>query len=1036
MQLAIVSTRLRSFTLAFLATALSAFAAEKPMVPEGFTHMRTVGGIEEFRLDANGLRVLLYPNRGLPVATVMVTYEIGSRNESTGTTGATHILEHMMFKGTERYNAALGNDYTTQMERIGARKNATTYFDRTNYFAVLPKQYVPLAIKLEADRMRHLRLREDDLRSELTVVRNEYERGENNPVRTLLKEIFATAFLAHPYGHPVIGWKSDIENTTVETLRNFYDRYYWPENAVLSVIGGFDRAATFRAIRQHYGSIGNAPSAATAPATKEPRQLGPRRLTIERAGQLGVVLIGNKIPGGTHQDWAELTLLRHILGADKSGRLYRALDDRGKAGTSFAFAPRLRDPSLFFVGAYLTPESTHEEVERLLLEELEAIASAGISDEELAEAKSVIEAGMKYGRDGPYSIADQINDAIAIGDWTSYVRQPEAIQSVTVEDVQRVAEKYFIERTRTTGWFVPEQSNSVATRGGRPFGPLYFRDPAHFGPEAKANAAPSRAGASGADVDFSKGLESFEIGPIRVVTIDMPIPEVVSFVGSFAAGEHYSPEDRPTLASMTASMLDKGTVSADRFEIARTLDRIGAEIDFTTDTHSLRFSGKFLRDDAGTVLRLLAEQLRQPAFDAAVFETVRTRRISGLLQGVDDPDYRASNRLNRLLYPAAHPNHTATVDAAIESVRQTELAAVRDFHARHYGPESMLLVFAGDIDFEQVRAAVADAFDGWTGGVPYAENTVAPRPPENQRETIRLEDKPSASVRYGQATGLRRTDPDYLPFMVGNYILGGSFNSRLMADVRKEKGLTYDIRARHTGDILTEGHWVLSASFAPDKLEAGLTATEAVVETWHREGVSPDAVAAAIETLEGSYLVNLSTTGMVARQVHSFVQRGFEPTYVDRYPEQLRQVDADKVNRAIRRYLDPAQMALVVAGTVRPPSATTSSGGDTVRRTITVRLDAPDPAWTVSIESVHETEAGLFVVSRLERQSDAAAQVISTITDSVRLKSSPEKPVFHYVLGKTWDWGGPEDYQFNVSEERLETILSGSELIYENRDEP
>ena len=263
-------------------------------------HVQTLDGIQEYRLTDNGMRVLLMPNDGLPVATVMVTYKVGSRDEVTGTTGATHILEHMMFKGTERFNSEQDSDYFSQMERIGARSNATTFFDRTNYYATLPSEYVPLAIELEADRMRNLLIHEEDLRSEMTVVRNEYERGENNPMRTLIKEIYASAFIAHPYSHPTIGWLSDIEGTSVEKLRKFYNTYYWPENAVLTVIGGFDPEETLAAIEEFYGSIPNAPNSIPVVETVEPKQLGPRRLVIERAGQVGIVMVAFKAPQGSH----------------------------------------------------------------------------------------------------------------------------------------------------------------------------------------------------------------------------------------------------------------------------------------------------------------------------------------------------------------------------------------------------------------------------------------------------------------------------------------------------------------------------------------------------------------------------------------------------------------------------------------------------------------------------------------------------------------------------------------------------------------
>ena len=231
--------------------------------------------IEEYELDNNGLKILLQHNPSMPVATVMITYNVGSRNEKDGVTGATHILEHMMFKGTKDFPLASNLDYSNQMEDIGARFNATTSFDRTNYYATLGKKYVPLAIQLEANRMRNLVLEEESLDSEMIVVRNEYEQRENNPYATLQKKIFSTAYKEHPYHHPIIGWKKDIESISVEKLQNFYDTYYWPNNAVLTVIGGFDKVSTLEAIKDHFGIIPRSPKPIPSVEIIEPVQKNP-----------------------------------------------------------------------------------------------------------------------------------------------------------------------------------------------------------------------------------------------------------------------------------------------------------------------------------------------------------------------------------------------------------------------------------------------------------------------------------------------------------------------------------------------------------------------------------------------------------------------------------------------------------------------------------------------------------------------------------------------------------------------------------------
>ncbi|CAA6689631.1 MULTISPECIES: pitrilysin family protein [unclassified Lentimonas] len=1021
---------------ALTTTCTFALCSALSALPEGIEHVQTLDEIQEYKLSENGLRVLLMPNEGLPVATVMVTYNVGARNEVTGTTGATHILEHMMFKGTDRFNSENGSDYSSVMERIGARSNATTYFDRTNYYATLPSEYVSRAIELEADRMRNLRIREEDLASEMTVVRNEYERGENNPVSTLIKEVYAAAFVAHPYSHPTIGWRSDIENTSPEKLRAFYNDFYWPENAVLTVIGGFDMDATLESVKEFYGAVPTAPNPIPTVETTEPKQLGPRRLIIERTGQVGVVMTGFKAPEGANTDWAALTLIEQILGADKTGRLYRALEDQGKASATFTYAPQLRDPGLFILAAFLTPEATHEETESIILDEIKKLISGGVTEDELARAKAVIQANTVYGRDGPYAIADQINEAIAMGDWTTYVNLPKAIQKVTTADIQRVAAKYFIRNNSTTGWFVPQNSSTVAQLTNHAHhGPRYFRDPAIYGPlhnSAEAVATAAGVTTTAPLVDFSSHMQRATVGGIELIAIDMPIKDVVSFVGSFAAGETLSPTDAPALAGLTAAMLDKGTKRNDRFAIAERLDNLGANISFNASAHSLEFSGKFLRADAGAIMGLLAEQLREPAFDAEVLETLKSRQTAGYLQAIDNPDYRADAQIARLLYPKGHPNYTDEIEVLLEDLKSTTIEDIAQFHADHYGPQSMRLVFAGDIDFEQLTAAVEFAFDGWTGGVDYP--TKQPDQLENsqQSEHIYITDKTSVAVRYAQNTGLQRTDDDYIPFMLGNYILGGSFNSRLMQEVRKKQGLTYSIHSTHSGDILTPGNWGLSASFSPALLDQGLEATESVLTDWYEQGINEDEAHRAIETLSGSYLVGLSTTGRVAGQVLSFMQRGLPAEYIDEYPKRLQSVTAKQVNSTIRKHLNPELNTLVIAGSLEEPR-TEEPTTILEQQSLSVRLDAPDAGWGIEIEKVYRTNESLIVISQLQHNGDMAAAVISTVSDAVSIPVSDDDTltVRHYILGKTWDWGATPNYTFIESMDAFGRSLDEAELIYE-----
>src|SRR5450432_1426057 len=352
--------------------------------PAGFSHVKSLGGIDEYRLDSNGLTVLLVPDHSAPVVTFEVTYQVGSRNEVTGTTGATHILEHLMFKGSEGFNDAKGNSIKQMLERVGGQFNATTSFDRTNYFATIGRESLESYIAIEADRMRHLWLHESDRQAEMTVVRNEYERGKNDPDSVLLEEVTEAAYVALPYHHPTIGWKSDIEHVPLARLREFYDTFYWPNNATLTVVGDIETDAVLGLIKKYYGVYPHSPAPIPSIYTEEPAQSGERRVVVKRPGELGTIIVAHKVPNGRDADQAPLEMLDAILSSGKNARLYRALVDQGLALSAGAGIDLLHDLSLHTVYAALTPGTTHDQVEKALLAEIAKIKSSGVTAAEVA----------------------------------------------------------------------------------------------------------------------------------------------------------------------------------------------------------------------------------------------------------------------------------------------------------------------------------------------------------------------------------------------------------------------------------------------------------------------------------------------------------------------------------------------------------------------------------------------------------------------------------------------------------------------------
>ena len=424
-----------------------------------FNQIKESGGITEYQHKKNGLTVLFLENHNAPVITFMVTYRVGSRNEAIGHTGSTHLLEHLMFKGSEQFNKEEGTAIWNVLQDVGAMINATTWFDRTNYFELLPKEHLPQAVKIEADRMRSAFIRDDDRKSEMTVVRNEFERGENDPWEALDKNIWATAYQAHPYHHSTIGWRSDIENVPTERLKEFYDTFYWPNNATVTVIGDFDKAKTLVLLDQKFGCISRSPHTIPEMYTTEPIQEGPRRITVKRAGEMPIIGIAHKIPEGTNKDIYALQILGRILGYGKTSRFYKRFIDTGLAADVNVWSYPLHDNGLFITYLFIAGDDSCEDVEKEILDEYAKIISDGVDVEELQRAKSQINAQTAFTRDGTYSVASNLNEAIALGDWTYYTTFLKKVKNVSIDDIRRVANTYLKEDQSTTGFFIPKPSD-------------------------------------------------------------------------------------------------------------------------------------------------------------------------------------------------------------------------------------------------------------------------------------------------------------------------------------------------------------------------------------------------------------------------------------------------------------------------------------------------------------------------------------------------------------------------------------------------
>jgi zinc protease len=885
---------------------------EIPTVETAFEFVKSSGGIDEYRCTLNDLTILLMEGHSAPVVTFMVTYHVGSRNEAIGHTGSTHLLEHMMFKGSKNYNKENGNPIWTVLQDIGAQINASTSMDRTNYFELLPSEHLGRAIAIEADRMRNLLLRDEDRQPEMTVVRNEFEGRENDPFEGLNKNIWATAYQAHPYHHSTIGWRSDIEGVSTERLREFYETFYWPNNATVTIIGDFKKDDALQIILDNYGTIIKSPHEIPEMYTTEPEQKGARRFVIKRSGQMGIVGIAHKTPEGLHEDNYIFQILSRILGGGKSGRLYKKIVDKGLATSVSIWDYPLRDNGLFITYAFLTPGTKQKDVEKIILDEYKLLKNKGVTNEEIARAKGQIRAEQAYSRDGSYSIADNLNEAIAIGDWTYYTDYLENINKVTKEDIQRIVETYLIEDKSTTGYFIPLTGSGGG--GGQPGNPK-----THQAYNYTSQLEENSEGDVVSEVKIAdRIIEQTPIDGIRLLTMKTGVKDVVTITGSLLGGNQYSPQANMMIADLTAAMLDKGTKNKSKFEIADKLETVGASISFASGQYHVKFNAKCLKKDMPLVLSLLAVQLKEPAFNKDDLRTLKTRLVGNLKRDKENTSKQAGGAFLRKLYPKSHPNYSYKIDDRIKMVNDIQPASLKYFHRTYYGLGNMTIVAVGDVDSEAFSTQVLKEFGGWrTSPLDKKESTLMANQVKAGTEYVTIKEKTSADIYIGLPIGIDRDHEDYYPLRVGTYILGGNFSSRLMQTVRDEQGLTYGIQSGVGGvDNGNDGYWAIWATFAPQLVDKGHNAAIEQLEKWLENGVTKAELDAKKSTITGSYKVGLATTRGLAGQILTNADRGRPNSYLDKFPELINALTVDQINNAIQKYIDMDKMVFIAAGSL------------------------------------------------------------------------------------------------------------------------
>ncbi|MBI3861867.1 MAG: insulinase family protein [Planctomycetia bacterium] len=882
----------------------------------------TIEGITEYRLD-NGLKVLLFPDPSKKSVTVNLTVFVGSRHEGYGEAGMAHLLEHMLFKGTPKHA-----DIPKLLTGRGANFNGTTWYDRTNYYETMPAgdDNMEFGIRLEADRMVNSFVKGEDLKSEMTVVRNEFEYGENTPELVLSQRMMAVAYEWHNYGKSTIGNRADIERVPIASLQKFYKWHYQPDNAMLVVAGQFDAKKALETIRKEFGTIPRPARKLDETYTEEPAQDGERFVTLRRVGDVSVVGTMYHIPSGAHPDFAPIDVLESILTPAPSGRLYKALVETRKASSVSGGAYALHDPGLLSLSAKVIQGIEPNLVLETINDVVEKVRGDGVTAEETDRAKQRLLKQIELDAADSTKIAVELSNWASQGDWRLYFLYRDRIEKVTAADVQRVAEAYLRRDNRTVGIYTPvKKSESIGI------------------PET-----PELAGMIGdykGRASIAQG-ESFDVAPdkieARLVRPKLPgnikaallskktRGEAVSLRITLRYGNESNLRGLATVCEFLPDLMIRGTKSLTYDQLQETLDKERAELHATGNPGEAIFTLKANRTNLPVLLDVLRQVLRAPGLREEELETLRHEATSALEQQQNDPAPLAFRALRRTLnpYEADDPRYVATIAEEIQRYKSVTRDDVKKLYDEFLGAQGELAI-SGDFDIEATVAALTKIFGDWKPSQPFAElRRSGDIKVSRGVATISTPEKANAVYAAGTVFPMRDDDPDYPALVMADFILGGgTLSSRLGDRVRQKEGLSYGVQSNLNASLLDKRAALsIMAICNPANMEKVKVAIDEEVALLLKSGVTAEELELAKRGYLQQHEVERTKDGSLAKILADNLRAGRSMKYYTDLEKRIHNTTPAEVLAAFRKYVDPKRTTIVEAGDFSKKPAEAKAG--------------------------------------------------------------------------------------------------------------
>lgn len=878
-------------------------------LPPGMSRLSSVEGVEEYAL-ANGLQVLLIRDDSKPSTTVNVTYRVGSKNENYGETGMAHLLEHLMFKGTPG-TPGVWAEFTKR----GLRANGSTTQDRTNYFANLSfnEENLRWYLSWQADAMVNSFIARKDLDTEMTVVRNEMEMGENNASNILFERVMATAYQWHNYGKNTIGARADVEGVNIEHLQNFYHTYYRPDNATLIVSGKFDPVKVRQWIASYFGKLKKPAKPLPRQYTLDPAQDGERSVTVRRVGGSAMLYALYHVPAGANPDYAAVSVLNLVLGDTPSGRLHTRIVEKHLAAEAFAYSQGLQDPGFTLLGLQLAPGQDLDPAREAMLSTVESLATEPVTQEELERARLKYLKRWELNFTNPEQVGVALSESIAQGDWRLFFLHRDQVRQLKLADVNRVAASYLARANRTLGTYIPTEKPVRAPAPERvDVAPLVK------GYKGEAVAAQAEVfNATPANIDQRTQSSILANGMKLSLLAKGARGQVVSGTVTLQLGDEKSLFGLEDVANATAAMLNKGTTTMTRQQIQDKFDQLSAQVVFFGGATSAGANFKTTRENLPAVVALVGEVLRTATFPPDALEEYKRQVLASIDEQRKEPESVVETEMARYgnPYPKGDVRYASSFDETVENTKALTVEKLRAFHAKFYGAQFAQGSLVGDFEGAKASQALASALGDWSAAAPFTRVpnplvAVAPK-----RMLFQTPDKQNAFMQVEQAVALSDNDADYVPLLVGNYLLGQGGNSRLWVRIREKGGLSYDVRA----SIAWNHHeansaWKATAIFAPLNRDKVATAFKEEVARALKDGFDLKELNEAKQSLLNFRRLSRAQDQNLASTLASnlYLNRTF--ALAQKVDDQIAGVTPEQVNAALRKHLKPEQFVYGFAG--------------------------------------------------------------------------------------------------------------------------